>query len=176
MKYQSELVLYDQETGVFTWKPRTIEMFSRDGDCIVWNKRFANKPAGTICAWGYVVISFNGKKVKAHQLAHFIVHGYVPSYIDHINGDRSDNKIANLRGATLSDNSANRGMDRRNKSGVKGVFWHDKAQKWQVQVVKFMKSHYGGLFCTLEEAKSARDALAKTLHGEYASDGVRNAA
>lgn len=175
MKALSKLVRYEQATGVFTWKNRPLEMFSREADYKVWNKRFADKQAGAIGAWGYVIISFNGKKVKAHQIAYFIVHGSVPAYLDHINGNRADNRIANLRGATLSDNGANRGMDRRNKSGVKGVFWHAKAQKWQAEVRKLGKSYYGGLFDDLEAAKTARDTLAAKLHGEYASDGVRNA-
>lgn len=166
-------VAYNQDDGSITWRPRDRSMFFRAKDFLGWNKRFSGKPAGRVDAYGYVSISFRGRKFKGHQVAFFIVHGAVPQCIDHVNGDRSDNRISNLRSASLSDNCANRAMDRRNRSGAKGVSWHSKARKWQAHVRMHGVAHYLGLFESIDEAKAARDLAATRLHGEFMSNGVR---
>jgi hypothetical protein len=94
-----QLLHYDPERGVFTWLSRPAERS--------WNTRFAGTRAGTINGLGYVVIGILGRRYKAHRLAWLYVHGEWPGReLDHINCDKSDNRIANLRPATRSQNIA----------------------------------------------------------------------
>lgn len=169
------LVSYDKSSGEFFWRPRPLSMFKLPNSGRSWNKRFAFKKAGRIDLFGYVVISFSGKKVKAHQLAYFIENGFCPDLIDHINGNRADNRIANIRPADMSQNGMNRSMDRRNKSGGKGVSWHKRAGKWQVHVRSRGVVRYCGLFNDIESAIEARAKAAHEMHGEFICDGGRNA-
>lgn len=171
----SSLVFYNPETGAFSWLPRPRSMFVQTCSWRSWNTRFAFKPAGRVDATGYVAISFGGKKVKAHRLAYFMVHGECPELLDHINGLTADNRIVNLRPASSSQNNMNRAVGRRNKSGGKGVSWHKKAGKWQVHVRAGGVVHYCGLFVNVEAARRARQAKAAELHGQF-SCGERHAA
>ena len=77
---------YDPESGQFWWKP---------------------KPAGYLNPQGYVVIRHNNVGYLAHRVAHFLVTGEQPNIVDHINNDTADNRIANLRSVTPSQNSFN---------------------------------------------------------------------
>ncbi len=172
----ARLVHYDPKTGIFTWLPRPRCMFRQECSWRTWNTRFAFKPAGRVDNLGYVSISFGGKKVKAHRLAYFVTHGGCPELLDHINGRPADNRISNLRQASPSQNGMNRAMDRRNKSGCKGISWHKKAGKWQVHVRSNGSVHYCGLFIDLDAARSARERKAIELHGEFSCDGIRHAA
>lgn len=112
---------------------------------------------------GYIKLSFDGKWVQAHRLAWRIIHGEWPNgEIDHINGDPSDNRIANLRVATRSQNVMN---TRRGN----GVCWHKRNKKWQVLIKASGKSHYIGLFADRVEADTAAEKAIKRLHGEFAN-------
>ena len=91
-------------------------------------------------------------------------------YWDHIDRNTFNNRRYNLRPATHSENSTNCSLQKNNTSGVKGVFWHKRMQKWQVQInVKGKRIHIGS-FDTIEEATRARLAKAKELHGEFFYD------
>lgn len=171
----SHLVSYNPETGVFVWLPRARSMFDEACTWRTWNSRFAFKRAGRVDAAGYVAISFGGKKVKAHRLAYFMVHGECPELLDHVNGQTADNRIANLRPASASQNNMNRAIGRRNKSGGKGISWHKKAGKWQVHVRAAGAVHYCGLFVDIDAARRARQAKAIELHGQF-NCGERHAA
>ena len=87
-------------------------------------------------------------------------------YIDHINGDKLDNRIENLRAATHSQNCMNRCQRSDNKSGVKGV--RLKKGKWYGSIVLNGKTHSAGYFTEKEDAAAAVDKLRKELHGEFA--------
>lgn len=87
---------------------------------------------------------------------------------DHENGDGLDNRRANLRPATKSQNQANVGRRRHNTSGYKGVVWHARAGKWAAYVRHNDRPNYLGLFVTPEEAHAAYCEAAKRLHGEFA--------
>ncbi len=78
--------------------------------------------------------------------------------IDHINGDRTDNRICNLRDVTSAGNSCNRRRQDRNTSGVTGVAWDKRASRWQARIGLNGKQKYLGYFDSLDEAVAARKA------------------
>ncbi len=146
----------------------------RDG-CLYWkgvthpNKQYLlNKPAGSIHQTGYRHITWNSKVQKAHRLIFMLHHGYMPAEIDHINGDRSDNRIENLRPATRSENQCNRGAISSNTSGYPGVSWHKKSKAWVVRLMKNGKSHAIGYFKDLELAGLVSAEARSLYHGNFA--------
>lgn len=117
---------------------------------------------------GYISVGFRGKQIPAHVIIWFLHTGVWPGKeIDHINGDRSDNRIENLRLATDSEQQCNRRMDRRNSSGVKGVYWNKKAGKWQAYITKHGRITYLGIYNSIDDAKAARARAEERLHGEF---------
>jgi len=88
--------------------------------------------------------------------------------IDHINGNPLDNRKSNLRICTHTENMRNRGANKNNTSGYKGVGWHKKGKKWGATIKHNYKSVYIGLYEDKEEAARAYDKKAKELHGEFA--------
>lgn len=88
--------------------------------------------------------------------------------IDHIDGNPSNNRKSNLRICTVSENGFNRSKQKNNTSGVKGVSWDKKSQKWLAQIMSNCKQYRIGLFDTIKEASDAYDAKAIELHGEFA--------
>jgi hypothetical protein len=96
------------------------------------------------------------------------MYGSFPSYeIDHENGIKDDNRIANLRDATHSDNQRNQGMYRNNKTGYKGVHWASRQRKYVAQCSVNGREHNLGLFETPELAYQAYCDFAATHHGEF---------
>lgn len=88
--------------------------------------------------------------------------------VDHINGNTLDNRKSNLRNCTHSQNMANRGVTKQNKSGFKGVSFHKQHQKWHAKITVMRKKIHIGYFETPEDAASAYDAKAKEFFGEFA--------
>ncbi len=118
-----EALDYDQGTGVFTWRKSSENKISR-GDV-----------AGCIDDKGYIRIRVNGKLYRAHRLAWIYIYGSSPSsQIDHIDQDKSNNRIANLREATNSQNAHNRGLLSTNKSGVTGVHYDKNNKYWVARI------------------------------------------
>ena len=104
-----------------------------------WHKRKngcrKSQRAGYIGVDGYCTIRINGTLYKAHRLAWFYVHKRWPSkFIDHVNGDRGDNRLENLREAEHSDNIQNSKLSKLNKSGYKGVSFHKRRRKWRARI------------------------------------------
>ena len=145
---------YDPITGIFRW---------RSTNCV----------AGTVTRLGYVRIGYrvdNRYSVySAHRLAWLYIHGEpVPLEIDHIDRDKSNNRINNLRSATRSQNKANEGSRKNNKLGVKGVCL-DNHGKYRTTIKVNGKANFLGRFDTLEKAAEAyRTAAISSLAGEFA--------
>jgi hypothetical protein len=131
----SEKINYCPTTGEFTWKSIPI-----------WSKR-DNDYAGSINNKGYRVLCIDGSKLWGHHMAWVIIYGELPDMLDHINRDRSDNRIINLRKTNKSQNGLN-SRSSNNKSGYHGVHYHKCTGKW---VAQYKKEHLG-LFNTPEEA------------------------
>jgi hypothetical protein len=110
------------------------------------------------------------KEYREHRLAWFYVHGVWPAQLlDHINADVADNRIANLREATPSQNCCNRRIQSRNSTGFKGVSRRKYA--WEANIMLNGKPRYLGHFKTPIAAHEAYLAAADELHGEFASGG-----
>jgi hypothetical protein len=127
-----------------------------------------DKPAGSIHKTGYRHITWRGKVQKAHRLIFMLHYGYLPPEVDHINGDRADNRIENLRPATRSENQCNRNALASNTSGYPGVSWHKASKAWLVRVMKNGKSHLIGYFKDLELAGLVATEARSLYHGAYA--------
>ena len=150
-----ELLTYDPDTGVFRWRTRR-------------GSSGAGKTAGSDNGKGYIVIRIDRRIYKAHRLAWLHELGrFPPADLDHINGQKGDNRIANLREATRSQNQANLGAPRNNTSGVKGVFWDKHAGKWVAQIRQGGRKHLG-CFSDKSEAKAAYEKAARELFGDFA--------
>ena len=164
-------VTYDPETGIIIWNFR--EELTR-GDKI-FNARFAGRECGRIDFRGYRAIGFthegNLYTLKGHRLAWLITYGKLPDGdIDHINRDKSDNRIKNLRDVPHSVNLKNARMQRNNTSGVTGVRWIKSKGKWRAEAQADGLTRHLGYFDCIREAESAVKAF-RAKHGFTDSHG-----
>lgn len=167
----SKLVYYNPETGDFIWKKRE----GQDVGSKVFNSTWAGKRAGKVEKDGYVRISLkvSGRShwIRAHRLAWYMVYGALPvNEVDHVNQQKGDNKIANLRDVTRTQNMRNRPMLGRNTSGVNGVCWSKSARKWQSYGQDGGKFKVLGTFHDIEKASSVANAF-RMSHGYSESHG-----
>lgn len=111
------------------------------------------EPVTTTDSQGYKRVWNNGKSLRQHRVGWYLVYGYWPQELDHINGDKSDNRLINLRECTRSTNMLNRPAQSNNSLGVKNVYWNKAAKKYEVNV----KGKYLGVFSTVDDAIKRRD-------------------
>jgi hypothetical protein len=132
----------------------------------------AGSKVGTPQSKGYLELMIDRKRYLAHRIIWFyMTKGWPKDQIDHINGNRSDNRWINLREATGLQNNANSKIPVTNTSGLKGVTWQSQNKKWRAQLSINNKQKYLGSFETKEEAYLAYCQAAKELRGEYARFG-----
>lgn len=148
---------YDNETGDFTWK------INKKGPARIGSK------AGTNHSKGYITIRINGVDYLAHRLAWMIFYGSLgeDEQIDHINLDRKDNRILNLRKATHEENCRNTKTRSHNFSGLKGAHYHRKSGKYRARITINGKQEWLGYFKTSEEAHAAYKKKAEEMHGQF---------
>lgn len=164
------LLDYDPETGLLTWKARTPDMFkpgntSSAGNCRTWNSKFAGKPAFTCPqTTGHLGGAINGKTARTHRVVWKWVTDEDPAEIDHINGDRTDNRWANLRAVTRTGNARNCARRSDNTTGAAGVFKCSHTPLFRARITVNKRNIALGYFKTFEEAKEARDR-AKEQYG-----------
>lgn len=158
--YLKSVLNYNADTGVFIRAVASKGLNNKVGDRAGWTK-----------ANGYTEIMVGGKTYKAHRLAWLYVYGSFPDgLIDHINGVRDDNRIANLRVATVADNQKNRKKNENNTSGLKGVHFRPDRNTYIARAMLNGKSHYIKSCKTAEEAGEAYANFAKSNHGEFFKD------
>lgn len=147
---------YNCETGEIRWKIKPSKNIQ------------IGSLAGHKSKLGYVQIGINGKLYLAHRLAWLLFYKEIPpKMLDHINGDKADNRIVNLRAASNAENMRNMGKTGRNKTGYKGVSFNKKLNKYVASIGYNMKTIYLGLHQTPEDAHAAYCEAAKRLHGSY---------
>jgi hypothetical protein len=147
-----ETLSYDQETGLFTRLKRT-------SNCIKENQIACRLNT----FYKYRQVSFMSKSYQAHRLAWFYVHGVWPTgQIDHINRNKSDNRLINLRDCTISENKQNSGLYKSNKSGFKGVF--NKGNTYEAGIRVNGKKIYLVIFKEAKDAYQAYVCAAKEFH------------
>ena len=151
-----DLFSYNPETGEFTRKAR------RQGARV-------GQVCGSPDSHGYLQIKINGRNYFAHRLAWLVVYGEWPKHqIDHIDRNPTNNRIANLREATNSQNNHNRGQQVNNTSGYKGVCWNKRAKRWKAYIKLHGRRTHLGYFNTADAAHAAYCVAAQELHGEFA--------
>ena len=154
-----ESLSYEHETGWLTWV-----------------KKASDKTAvGSRAGWqrspnGYRQVGFMGETIYEHRLVWLIVTGAFPEFqIDHRNGIKDDNRFANLRAASSTQNLANIGAKRDNTSGAKNVHWCNTRKRWIVKVKRSGRTHYVGAYVDYAVAVAAAAASRLQVHGDFAS-------
>ena len=151
------------------------ELFEyRDGELYWKAKRpsiYVGDRAGWSCGNGYRKVHVQKKQMFEHRVIFAMFNNYLPKFIDHIDGNKTNNKIENLREATHSENLRNVKTKINNSSGVKGVCWCKKAKKWEVQVKVNKKKKHLGYFDDIELAALVAHEGRNKYHGSYANHG-----
>ena len=148
--------LFEYRDGVLYWKVANSNRI-KTGDA-----------AGCLFNNGYLCTRINNKKYLNHRLIFLMHYGYLPELLDHIDGNKLNNRIENLRSATNSENSRNSKIRKNNTSGIKGVTWDISSKKWKAQIRDEKKYKCIGRYKTIEEAAEAIKKTREELHGEYA--------
>jgi hypothetical protein len=170
-----ESLMHDENslTGL-RWMERPRRHFATDRACSVWNACYSWRSAGSYFMHRgepkYWQVSVGGANLLAHRVVYLLVTGSDPAEmnIDHINGDGTDNRIANLRLATPAQNGWNRGLNKNNTSGCKGVRLYKPTGRWYATIWSKGDSIHLGYFATRDEAADAYAKAAEQLHGEFA--------
>lgn len=153
---------YDVESGALFWKRRS----DRDA---AWNAKHVGKEAGGKSSNGYlfvqVLIGDRRFSLGAHTIAWVISRGNVPEHeIDHINGERADNRPENLRDVPRAINNKNLRKPSNNTSGVSGVYWNKAANRWQAYCRVDRRIRYIGIFSSIDDAAAAVRSM-RAKHG-----------
>lgn len=144
----------------------------------VWNGHFGGsskkgKIAGTKKKDGYINITVDGIDMRAHRIAWIYTYGSCDTFIDHINQERHDNRLSNLRAISgHSDNAKNTKLSTKNTSGVVGVCWSTHSKKWVAQLGHKGKVIWLGKFSRFEDAVDARKA-GEQLYNFHENHGLR---
>ncbi|WJM80435.1 HNH endonuclease [Pectobacterium brasiliense] len=148
---------YNPCTGVITWLPRPRIHFATERVFKTWHSRFCGKVAGGVNCKGYIEIGIQGRLMKAHRVAWAMSYGEYPSGdIDHINGVRSDNRLDNLRDVDRKANCRNRARHKNNTSGINGVRWSNRENRWAAEIYIDGKQRHLGYYANIIDATAAR--------------------
>jgi hypothetical protein len=160
---------YDPQSGLLIWKPVLVSSRHEKS----WNTRFAGKPAGSIDSDGYVTVRIFGRQWKVHRVAWTLVYGDWPfEELDHINGNKGDNRLANLRPASKKENRQNLPLQKNNTSGFMGVHRYHSWKRWRARIGTDGEKHNLGFFDSPEEAYQAYLAAKAKLHKYDASGRI----
>lgn len=154
--------VYDYSTGKLFWKNP------------LSNRVKAGDEAGSIQA-GYLRVGILGKAFQVHRIIWKLFYGDIPAdlFIDHIDGNKLNNKLENLRLATYTENNRN-AKSRNGKSKYKGVYWFKRDSCWQAQIQVDNVKYHIGYFDDEEEAAKAYEEVAKQIHGDFFNKGFSN--
>lgn len=150
-----ELLDYNPATGIFRWRTPNRGRAKIGQSVKGWN-------AGK----GYLMVGLDFKRYYLHRLAWQYIHGESPTELDHINLDKHDNRISNLRKCNTSQNGGN--VYGRGKSGFKGVHFEKRTGRYYAAICKDYCQIYLGTFDTPEQAHAVYAVAAKNLFGQFA--------
>ncbi len=168
-----KLLRIDYETGHLFWQARERECFANEALWRSFNNQYAGKRAmHSVDSNGYLRGFINGVPYSAHRVAFAIHHGFVPDEIDHIDGDKENNRIENLRSVSAAEDSKNKGITRKNKSGICGVHWNEIDKKWVANITSNYRRFFLGAFNDINDARNARKAAEREL-GFHENHGRR---
>jgi hypothetical protein len=173
-EYLRDCLSYNPENGALTWKERPARHFTngpKDAShmAAIWNAKHAGKPAFSgVGNHGYRTSCLGGVRMSAHRVAWVLHYGEWPKgEIDHVNGDRTDNRITNLRDVSRSENARNLSV----KSGkMRGVYWYSPTSRWVAKLHHKGRMLHLGYFKDKSEAIAARRA-AEREHGFHENHG-----
>jgi HNH endonuclease/AP2 domain len=148
---------YDPKTGIFRWK--------KSG-----KRRRVGMIAGTISVYGYRNLVVDRARYRAARVAWFLSYGRWPDEVDHINRNKLDDRLCNLREVTRSENAIN--TPARVSHGEKNIYWNARDSKWRVIIMRNYKSKQIGTFESFEEAINARDRYLDRIDGRT-EDGLQ---
>ena len=148
----NSILAYDPLTGILTWKHNRSNMIK-------------GSVAGSVNSSGYRTITINSKTFRVQRVIWIMLFGYIPEgfFIDHVNGNKIDNRLQNLRLATNSQNQQNRPAPKNNSSGYRGVTWHKQMNKWMARISYKGKRKLIGFFDSAEDAYKAYKKEAKEI-------------
>jgi len=130
-----------------------------------WKKRNGLK-AGTINSIGYIIIYLEGGHHYAHRLAWLYMYGYLPTEIDHVNRNKDDNRIKNIRVCSRSENLMNSPDRKRKHNFPRGVYKNHN--QYETKIQRNGKTHHLGFFATASEASKVYQEARKKFYGEFA--------
>jgi len=153
------------------------ELFEYNDGSLLWKNRANNlkhcsKNAGHLDNDGYLRTRVNGKLYLNHRIIFLMKNGYFPKIVDHIDGNKLNNKIENLRKATKSQNSLNKKTRVDSRSGIKNVYWYKPTEKWKVAISINQKRKHIGYFENLELAELVALEASNKFHGAFQYKGI----
>jgi hypothetical protein len=148
---------FDLRDGRIYWKINTNK-----------SKNFVGKEAGCRTSNSYGSVNLDGVQYCIHKVIFCMVHGTMPDQVDHIDGNRQNHRIENLRPASNAENGMNKPAQSNNKTGIKNVCWNSTHRKWAVQVQAYGRRVFSKLFDSLELAELAAEEARNKYHGEFA--------
>lgn len=146
------------------------EYFTYSNGNLYWKKKTGYKPVvgNLVCnklsSNGYNILGFFGKRYYQHQIIFLMHHGYLPKCIDHINQNKADNRIENLRDVTVSENGQNSKLSKRNTTGIKGIAFNKARNQYVVQKMINKQSIFGGWFYKLEDAINCLNKINRSVY------------
>ena len=172
-KWLHECFELDVDTGTLIWKVRPLHHFKTTRGQKIANTKFAGKEVGSISSEGYRVVRVTWEGTKLQEQQHRVIwamhYGQWPTKnIDHIDGNRANNAITNLREVTVQENARNRTISKTNKSGHIGV--RGDKEKWRAEIRVSGISIYLGRYANIEDAIAARQA-AEIKYGYHENHG-----
>jgi len=174
-KWLHECFELDADTGILIWKVRPVHHFKTTKSQKTWTTKYAGKEVGTISSEGYrvVMVTWNGKRPhwQQHRVIWAMHYGQWPTKsLDHIDGNKTNNVITNLREVTDQENGKNRAINKNNTSGHIGIYQAKSSGNWVAQIQDEGKRIHLGTYPDIEDAIAARQA-AEIKYGFHENNG-----